>query len=129
MNKLVISLLLTVVVSPSMADELNTQIDKACLRHAVSLVARLKSDVVGEMSQGQSDQALKLATQSCEAYFKREFGVNPEAIARAKESSANTPDAKVVNTESEKKSSLSDWFKGDDSIKKDGHKRLDRRAR
>jgi hypothetical protein len=63
------------------ADELDDQINKACLRHAVSLVAKLKTDVVGELNQEQSDQALKIATDSCQAYFKKEFGQNAETIA------------------------------------------------
>jgi len=65
--------------STSFANELDKQINKACLRHAVSLVAQLKSDVVENMSQEQSDKALKIATNSCHAYFIKEF--SPEKIA------------------------------------------------
>jgi hypothetical protein len=65
--------------SSSSANELDKQIDNACLRHAVSLVTQLKSDVVKGMSQEQSDKALKIATDSCQAYFSKEF--SPEKIA------------------------------------------------
>lgn len=65
--------------SSSFADDLDKQINNACLRHAVSLVAQLKNDVVEGMSQEQSDKALKIATTSCQAYFSKEF--SPEKIA------------------------------------------------
>ncbi len=94
------------------ADELDSQINKACLRHAISLVARLKSDVV-ELNSKKSDQALKLATDSCQAYFKKEFSQNPVA---------------VVEKDPEKER---DWFTekmlSGDSAKKDGNKRLQRK--
>ena len=44
------------------AEDIDTQINKACLRHAVSLVAKLKSEVVGELNEEKSNYALKLAT-------------------------------------------------------------------
>ncbi len=65
--------------SSSFADNLDKQINSACLRHAVSLVTQLKTDVVEGMSQEQSDKALKIATTSCQAYFKKEF--SPAKIA------------------------------------------------
>jgi hypothetical protein len=78
-------LLVSFILLPfsAVADELDDQINKACLRHAVSLVSQLKTDVVGELSQDKSDQALKLATDSCQAYFKKEFSQDSEAVAVA----------------------------------------------
>ena len=59
--KLFLFLFAVSLYSPSLfANDLDKQINKACLRHAVSLVAQLKSDVVDGMSQEQSDQALKI---------------------------------------------------------------------
>ncbi len=116
------------LLTPSLqANELNTQIDKACMRHSISLVARLKSDVVGEMDAFQSEKALKLATQSCEAYFKKEFGLNPDAVTQVKENRAETLTENNTDNEDNDDSSVSDWFKSEP--KKDGHKRIDRRAR
>ncbi|MFT5396739.1 MAG: hypothetical protein ACI85N_001944 [Gammaproteobacteria bacterium] len=70
---------ISLYASSSFADDLDKQINNACLRHAVSLVAQLKSEVVEGMSQEQSDKALKIATTSCQAYFNKEF--SPAKIA------------------------------------------------
>lgn len=63
--------LLSITLIPSLgyAEDLDAQINKACLRHAVSLITRLQSEVIGELDQNQSNSALKLATESCQAYF------------------------------------------------------------
>lgn len=103
--------------SPSFADDLDKQINNACLRHAVSLVAQLKSDVVEGMSQEQSDKALKIATNSCQAYFKKEF--SPEKIAE---------NVEVQKSVLEKKGSgdafTDGWF---ESGGKKGNERLNRK--
>lgn len=102
------------------ADDIDTQINKACLRHAVSLVARLQSEVVGELSNEKSEQALKLATDSCQAYFKKEFSQNANTIANA------------ANDEKEEKSNtgVKDWLTerilNGDSSRKAGNERLKR---
>jgi hypothetical protein len=106
-------LAITIYPSISYADEIDSQIDKACLRHAVSFVAKLKADVIGELSQDKADQALKLATESCQAYFKKEFSQNAEAIAA---------------TDSDEESSVNDWLTekilSGDTTRKKGNERL-----
>ena len=105
------------------ADDIATQINKACLRHAVSLVARLKADVIGELSQSQSDRALNIATESCEAYFMREFGQQPIARKNGKNGETDA-DAK----EKSEKSSMDKWL-DDSAEKKKGQKRIERMHR
>ncbi len=100
----------------SFADELDNQINKACLRHAVSLVSKLKTEVVGELSQEKSDHALKLATDSCQAYLKKEFNKNPEAVAAAS------------NNKTEDDDGVTDWLTkkilSGDTSRKEGNNRI-----
>ena len=103
----------------SSAEEIENQINKACLRHAVSLVSQLKSDVIGELNQSQSDQALKIATESCQAYFKKEFSQNPDAIANSNKNQKNTDDEGV-------KDWLTEKILNGDTSRKEGNERLRR---
>jgi hypothetical protein len=109
--------LLAIIFFPtlSFSDELDKQINKACLRHAVSFVTTLKTDVIGELSQEKSDQALKLETDSCQAYFKKEFNQNTVDVSTAK-NTKETSECKV------------DWLSvnllSGDSSSKEGNKRL-----
>ena len=102
------------------ADDIDTQINKACLQHAVSLVARLKSEVVGELSDKKSEQALKLATDSCQAYFKKEFGQNANTMANT----AN--DEKAGKSDGGVKDWLTESILNGDSLRKPGNERLKR---
>lgn len=109
--------ILSLLPSLTYADELDVKINKACLRHAISLVARLKSEVVGDLTQNQTDQALKLATDSCQAYFAKEFSAS--AIAKSNTEKMETTQQK------ESGDPLTDkWF---ESADKPGNKRLKRR--
>lgn len=82
----------------SFTGDLDKQIDKACLRHAVSLVSKLKAEVIGELSQEKSTQAPKLATDSCQAYFKKEFSQNQESIAAvSNDEKASNDDGSVTD--------------------------------
>ncbi len=111
--------LLTVTLFPVsvLADDLDKQINKACLRHAVSLVSKLKTEVVGDLSQEKSDQALKLATDSCQAYFKKEFSQNPEAVAAATNSETEKDDGGV-------KDWLTEKILSGDTSRKEGNNRI-----
>jgi hypothetical protein len=102
------------------ADELDNQINKACLRHAVSLVAKLKTEVVGELNQDKSDQALKIATDTCQAYFKKEFSQNPESVATA------TNNNNVDKDDGNVKDWLTEKIISGDTSRKEGNKRLKR---
>lgn len=117
MRAIIFLLAITFFPTLSFSNELDSQINKACLRHAISLVAKLKTDVIGELSSEKSDQALKLVTDSCQAYFKKEFGQNTPAVSTAK-NKKETGEDKI------------DWLtekilNGDDS-RKEGNKRLKR---
>jgi len=115
--KLFLFLFAVSLYSPSLfANDLDKQINKACLRHAVSLVAQLKTDVVDGMSQEQSDQALKIATNSCQAYFRKEF--SPEKIAE---------NVDVQKEVIEKQGNSGGWF--DETGGKKGNERLKRKSR
>ena len=116
MKKLTLFLLITFLPVYSFAGEFDEQINKACLRHAVSLVAKLKNDVVGDMSVKQSDEALKIATESCQAYFKNEFSHNPDTVASAK--------AKQEGDEDGVKDWLTEKILSGDSSRKKGNERL-----
>lgn len=122
MRLLLLFTCITLLPLHGQADELDNQINKACLRHSVSLLAKLKSEVIGEMSQQQSDQALKMANESCQAYFKREFGGNPESVESIAAKSAQQPEVK----QKESKESLSDIIFSDEASDKQGNKRLRR---
>lgn len=115
--------LVSLYSTTSYAADVDTQIDKACLRHAVSLVAKLKTEVIANISQEQSDKALKLATDSCQAYFKKEFSnttVSSSNVSNASESSESK-----TSTKSES-SSIFDIF--DSEVKrKPGNERLNKR--
>jgi hypothetical protein len=107
----------------SFANDLDEQINKACLRHAVSLVSKLKTDVVGDLSQDKSEQALKLATESCQAYFKKEFSQNPEPVATAQ----NTKKAEEGAEEESKMDWFTDKILNSDTSRKEGNKRLQKK--
>lgn len=107
---------ITLYPSITSADNVEAQINKACLRHAVSLVAQLRTDVIANMNQEQSDKALKIATTSCQAYFSKEFAVSITAKTNTEETESK---------EEKKKDPFTDkWF---ESADKDGNKRLKRR--
>ncbi len=114
------SFLLIIVFFPSVgfSENIDNQINKACLRHAVSLVSKLKMEVIGNISQEKSEQALKLATDSCQAYFKKEFSQHPDSVATASN-----------NDKAEKEDgSVKDWLTekilSDDVTRKKGNERL-----
>lgn len=98
--------LVLLLPSLSHAADLDDQINKACLRHAVSLVAQLKSDVIDSLSQNQSDQALKIATETCQAYFKKEFSEKTITSSTSDDTGDEDSDwftDKILNSEVERK--------------------------
>lgn len=117
MKALIFLSTILLIPSVSLAGEFDEQINKACLRHSVSLVAKLKTNVVGDLSQEQTDEALKLATESCQAYFNREFNSGANSIA------ATTPSQKPE----EKKDSFTERWLNTESADKKGNERLKRR--
>ena len=54
-------------------EKLDNQIDQACMRHAVTLVARIKAEVIDNINEQQSKQMLAMAKESCEAYYTHTF--------------------------------------------------------
>ncbi len=75
--------LMTVFNSQVFANDTNETVNKACLRQAISLVNQLKADVIDNMSQEQSDQTLKIATVTCQAYLNKELK-NSELTSNSK---------------------------------------------
>ena len=113
MKPLYFIFVLSLYPSASYAAETETQINKACLRHAVSLVATLKADVINNLTQAQTDQALKIATDSCQAYLRKAFSDSSEVtVASGEESKKSFKD------------SFTEKFLNGSSEKKDGNKRL-----
>jgi len=117
MKNLTLAIVISLLPTYSLADEIDDQINKACLRHAISLVGKLKNNVIDDMSDSQSDEALVVATESCQAYFKSEFSRNSDAVA--------------AKTEEKKDEDERGWFSrmilSEQTEKKDGHKRLERK--
>ncbi len=121
MKKSTLLIVISLLPVYSLAGEFDEQINKACLRHAVSLVAKLKNNVINDMSSSQSDEALKVATESCQAYFKSEFSRNSETV---------TASVEKLNEEStEKDSSIFDAILNSETNRKPGHERLKKHKR
>lgn len=104
-KKPLLVLLFASFYSSSYARDLEEQINKACLHHAISLVTQLKTDVVKDLNQSQSEQALKIATDSCQAYFNKEF---------AETTISNNDDSDL----------LTEKILSGEVVRKDGNKRL-----
>ncbi|MCK5432759.1 MAG: hypothetical protein KAJ03_08445 [Gammaproteobacteria bacterium] len=51
------------------SEETNKNIDRACLKQAITLVNQLKSDIYIDMDSTQSNKILKLATATCRQQF------------------------------------------------------------
>ena len=116
-------LLTTLILLPVQifaTEDIDTHINKACLRHALSLVARLESDVIGKLSDEKSDQALRLATDSCQAYFKKEFSQNKDAV------SSTSNNEKEGKSDAGAKDWLTEKILSGDSSRKKGNDRLKR---
>jgi hypothetical protein len=117
MNNLIKTLVVLLFVSfysSSYAEDLEEQINKACLRHAVSLVTQLKTDVIKDLDKSQSDQALKIATDSCQAYFNKEF---------SNTTISNSESTTEAESSESKSSSILDVFDSE-VIRKPGNERL-----
>lgn len=93
--------------------ETEQNIDRACLKQAVTLVNELKSEVYVDMDSTQSNKILKLATATCRKQFSR---------AEAGQS--------VATVESAEEAKSDDWFTDHilqgEVAKKKGNKRLKR---
>jgi len=115
--KTLVVLLFVSFYSSAYAEDLEEQINKACLRHAVSLVTQLKTDVVKDLDKSQSDQALKIATDSCQAYFNKEF---------SNTTISNSESTTEAESSESKSSSILDVF--DSEVKrKPGNERLQKK--
>jgi hypothetical protein len=122
MKKLTLLIAISLLPTYSLAGEFDEQINKACLRHAVSLVAKLKNNVINDMSSSQSDEALKVATESCQAYFKSEFNRNSETVAATAVEKQNVESA-------EESSSILDVLLNSEVKRKPGNERLKKHKR
>ena len=119
-----IRVLVLSLFSVSLQAETTTQeIDRACLKQAVTLVNELKSEVLVDMNSTQSNKILKLATTTCRDQFNQ-AETKQSIIAEAESAREEKPGE-------EEKSG--DWFtdhilSGEVSDKK-GNERLKRRGR
>jgi len=95
---------ITFFSSLTYADDTNQQIHKACLRHAISLVAQLKNDVLDYMTQEQSDQTLKIATESCQTYFNKDFTETVVSNDDINDEDSDWLTDKIINGDVERKS-------------------------
>ena len=111
---------LTLASANLYAETMEQQIDRACLKQAVTLVNELKSEVYVDMDSMQSNTILKMAAATCSQEFNH---------AELKQSVTAIEPAKDKQAEEEKSS---DWFtdhilSGEVSDKA-GNKRLKRRG-
>ena len=102
------------------AETTEQQIDRACLKQAVTLVNELKSEVYVDMDSTQSNKILKLSAAACRAQFNQ---------TEMKQSVATIEPAKDEQAEEEKSG---DWFTDQilsgEVADKAGNKRLKRRG-
>ena len=115
MKKLLFILLVIPVLSFA-EEDLDAKLTQACERHSASLVARIKSDVINNISQTEAQQMMDLSVESCTAYFRRVF--NQQAVAQT--------ETKKEESE-EEKGWLSDKIFTGDGERNKGHERLQRR--
>ncbi len=96
------------------------QIDRACLKQAITLVNELKSEVYLDMDSMQSNKILKLATATCRAQFNQ---------TEMQQSVATIEPAKEEKPEEEKSGDwFTDYILSGESADKKGNKRLKRRG-
>ncbi len=95
------------------ADVAKQDIDKICLKHAVSVVDQLNSEILPKLEKDQLNNILRITTENCKKYFN------------------NDDDGKAVVSANNDDEDSEDWFtekilKGDTS-RKEGNKRLKRK--
>ena len=108
-------LLLFIIITPSVYAETSEEaINNACLKQAVSLAQKLKADMFTTMDSEQTDNVIRLSTESCKQQFA------------AKE----TKQTLSQSEEEDEKSSGGDWFTqmilSGETPDKAGNKRLKR---
>ena len=70
-NILVFLILASTNLYAKTSEDTNKNVDRACLKRAVTLVNQLKSDVYVDMDSIQSNKILKLATATCKGEFNQ----------------------------------------------------------
>ena len=102
------------------ADVTNQDIDKVCLKHAVSLVNHLNTEIMVDINQIQSDKILELTTENCKQHF---YDAENENITKAKN---------IEQSDKEDTEDKEDWFTEKiltgEVPDKAGNKRLKRRG-
>ena len=93
------------------ADVASQNTDKVCLKHAISVIDQLNSEISPKLEKDQLNNILRITTENCKKYFTN-----------------NDIEKSVVSANDDENSE--DWFtekilKGDTS-RKEGNKRLDR---
>lgn len=119
--KVFITSLLIIVFFNVSAATTDQETGKTCLRQSIALVNKLKSEILVDLDESQSNEILRLATENCNNYFNNGT-LNPAHVNKAAEKS----DIKV----SDKKGEPDDWLtehilKGE-AADKEGNQRLKR---
>lgn len=119
--KIIVTSLLIIVFFNADAGTTDQETSKTCLQQAISLVNQLKSEILADLNESQSNEILRLATKNCNKYF------NTEKLNQANvNKSSGKPGAITTDKEGEQ----DDWFtehvlKGE-TADKEGNQRLKR---
>jgi hypothetical protein len=113
-------LLLSVTIYAETSENTTNRIDNACLRQAVSLVNKLKSEVYTDMDSTQSNKIVKLATSTCRTQFNQTN--NQQAVAATTPVKAEKAEATTSEEESSNRSILD--ILTEEPVRKPGNKRL-----
>ena len=114
------SALLLFFISPGLlADEMSDSIHKTCLKHAVSVVEKLKASSDYELSSEALHGILRITTDDC----KQQFAGKPEQAAVAK---VQEQEKKQEKEEEDSGDWFTDRILNSDASRKDGNKRLEK---
>ena len=119
--KVIITLLLIIVFFNVNAGTTDQEISKTCLQHAISLVNQLKSGILADLDESQSNKILRLATENCNKYFNTEK-FNQVNVNRT----AGQPDTIAGDKESEPDDWLTEHILTGEVADKKGNQRLKR---
>jgi len=94
------------------ADIINQDVDKVCLKHAISVVDQLNSEIFPKLEKDQLNNILRITTDNCKKYFTNDNNEKSVANAHEDKDSGDWLTEKIL--------------KGDNS-RKEGNKRLKRK--
>ena len=119
--KFIVTSFLIIVFFNVNAATTDQETSKTCLRQAISLVNRLKSEILADLDESQSNEILRLATENCKKYFN-DGTLNPAHAGKAAEKS----DITASDKESEPDDWLTEHILKGEAADKEGNQRLKR---